>query len=198
MAYIYKITNDINGKIYIGKTERTPGIRFKEHCRDYRNKSHESRPLYKAMEKYGVEHFHCEIIEQTDYPEEREKYWIEYYQSFKVGYNATLGGDGKSYIDYDLIISTYNEIKNIRKVSKLLSIDEGTISKVLKNHNIYILSSSETRSKKVAKIDIKTGEILAIYPSYQEAERQNGNTRHIADVCNGKRKSCKRFFWKYI
>ena len=167
MAYIYKITNDINGKIYIGKTERTPEIRFKEHCRDYKNKSHESRPLYKAMEKYGVEHFHCEIIEQTDFPEEREKYWIEYYQSFKVGYNATLGGDGKSYIDYDLIISTYNEIKNIRKVSKLLSIDEGTISKVLKNHNIYILSSSETRSKKVAKIDIKTGEILAIYPSYQ-------------------------------
>ena len=95
MAYIYKITNDINGKIYIGKTERTPEIRFKEHCRDYRNKSHESRPLYKAMEKYGVEHFHCEIIEQTDYPEEREKYWIEYYQSFKVGYNATLGATEK-------------------------------------------------------------------------------------------------------
>ena len=198
MAYIYKITNDINGKIYIGKTERTPEIRFREHCRDYKNKPNESRPLYKAMEKYGIEHFHCETIEQTELPEERERYWIEYYQSFKTGYNATLGGDGKSYVDYDLIISTYNEVKNIRKVSELLSIDKGTISKILKNHNIYILSAGETQSKKVAKIDIKTGEVLAIYSSCREAERQNGNTNHIAEVCNGKRKSCKGFYWKYI
>ena len=59
------------------------------------------------MRKYGVEHFHIELIEETDNPEEREIYWIEKKQSFKNGYNATLGGDGRKYLDYDLIISTY-------------------------------------------------------------------------------------------
>ena len=51
-------------------------------------------------------------IEETDNPEEREKYWIEYYGSFKNGYNATVGGDGKPYIDYDLVVATYRELKN--------------------------------------------------------------------------------------
>lgn len=42
MAYIYQITNDINGKIYIGKTERTIQERWREHCRDYLKRNYES------------------------------------------------------------------------------------------------------------------------------------------------------------
>ena len=91
MAYIYKITNDINGKIYIGKTNRSIKERFAEHCKNYSIQNYEKRPLYAAMHKYGTEHFHIEQIEETDTPEEREKYWIEYYGSFKYGYNATIG-----------------------------------------------------------------------------------------------------------
>jgi hypothetical protein len=52
--------------------------------------------------------------------------------------------------------------------------------------------------KKVVKIDAKTNEILAVYCSTAEAERENGNTNHIADVCNGKRKTCKGYKWKYL
>ena len=59
------------------------------------------------MRKYGIEHFHIELIEETDNPEEREVYWIEQKQSFKYGYNATMGGDGRKYIDYDLVVATY-------------------------------------------------------------------------------------------
>ena len=102
MAYIYQIKNDINEKIYIGKTEFSIEKRFKEHCHDAFIERNEKRPLYAAMRKYGIEHFHISLIEETDNPEEREKYWIEYYQSFKYGYNATMGGDGKKYIDYNL------------------------------------------------------------------------------------------------
>ena len=95
MAYIYQITNDINGKIYIGKTEFSLEKRFKEHCQDAFRERCEKRPLYAAMRKYGIEHFHIELLEETDNPEERETFWIEEKQSFKFGYNATLGGDGK-------------------------------------------------------------------------------------------------------
>ena len=95
MAYIYQITNKLNGKIYIGKTERSVQERWKEHCRDYLKERCEIRPLYRAMKKYGVENFFIEVIEETDNPEEREVFWIQQKGSFKSGYNATLGGDGK-------------------------------------------------------------------------------------------------------
>lgn len=202
MAYIYKITNDINQKVYIGKTEFSVEKRFKEHRESYKKERCEKRPLYAAMNKYGIEHFHVETIEETDNPEEREMYWIEHYDSFENGYNATMGGDGKKYIDYDLVVAKYEELQNAVEVAKQLNISKWSVRNILRSRGIEIVSSSEIIQKKyskpVAKIDIKTGEILEIYPSYMEAERNNGNTRHIADVCNGKRKSCKGFYWKWV
>lgn len=57
MAYIYIIKNDINNKVYIGKTRLSIQQRFKEHIWDSRRKRCEKRPLYNAMNKYGLEHF---------------------------------------------------------------------------------------------------------------------------------------------
>ena len=124
MPYIYKITNKLNGKIYIGKTNRSIKERFEEHCKDRLKRVKEKRPLYSAMNKYGVENFSIKLVEETDIPEEREKYWIEYFGSFKNGYNATLGGDGKPYIDYDLVVATYKEIPVQTEVAKRLNILE--------------------------------------------------------------------------
>ena len=73
MGYIYKITNDINDKIYIGKTEFNIEKRFQEHIKDS-EKLYKNRPLYNAMNKYGIEHFKIELIEETNNTEEREKY----------------------------------------------------------------------------------------------------------------------------
>ena len=73
MGYIYKITNDVNGKMYIGKTEYVnPEKGWKEHLKDYKRRKNEKRPLYAAMKKYGEEHFYFEIIEKSDNTEERE------------------------------------------------------------------------------------------------------------------------------
>ena len=104
------------------------------------------------MRKYGVEHFHIELIEETDNPEEREVYWIEYYSSFKNGYNATKGGDGKRYLDYDLIISTYKEVGIINKVASILDISPDSVSKVLHQNNIPITSIKEINTKAFVKI----------------------------------------------
>jgi group I intron endonuclease len=57
MAYIYVIKNDINDKVYVGKTTLKIQERFKEHLRDYKKTLKEHRPLYSAMKKYGEEHF---------------------------------------------------------------------------------------------------------------------------------------------
>ena len=64
MAFIYKIVNDINEKIYVGKTTSSIEERFKEHCKDCLRTRKEKRPLYDAMQKYGKEHFQIILLEE--------------------------------------------------------------------------------------------------------------------------------------
>ena len=211
MAYIYQITNDINGKIYIGKTEFSIEKRFKEHCTDAFKDRNEKRPLYAAMRKYGIEHFHIELIEETDNPEEREVFWIENKRSFKNGYNATIGGDGKHYIDYDLVISTYKELNSIKDTALKLNIHRDSVSNILRQNNIPIISSSEINLKKFGKITNMyslEGEFLKSFPSTNEAARymvennltgckQSTIKQHITEVCTGRRKTAAKCKWKY-
>lgn len=204
MPYIYKITNLINGKLYIGKTLDTIEKRWKDHKKDYTRPRCEKRPLYDAMNKYGVENFSIEKIEECSEKElsEREKYWIEFYHSFHDGYNATTGGDGKQYADYDLIYRLFQEGKTCKEIKQITSYDGKTIQRALELNGITEQMRKErgreTSRKRVAKIDLITNEILEVYASVGEAERVNGQTRHIGDVCNGKRKSCKGFGWKFL
>lgn len=213
MAYIYQITNDVNQKIYIGKTENSIEKRFKEHCWDAFRERNEKRPLYNAMRKYGVEHFHIELIEETNNPEEREVYWIEKKQSFKNGYNATIGGDGRKYIDYDLVVKTYQDLQNIKLVAKQLNHDESTISKILKEKNIDIKSSiewmRENRGKKVGQYDLNDNFIQSfdsrglaskylIDNHYTTSVAIDAVAGRIGQVCNGKRKTAYGFKWKSL
>ena len=214
MAYIYQITNKVNGKIYIGKTEFSIEKRFKEHCQDAFKERNKNRPLYRAMRKYGIENFEISLLEETNNPEEKEIYWIEKKGSFKYGYNATKGGDGKKYLDYDLIIATYEKLQNVKKTSELLQIDEGYCSKILKQHNIHILSGSEVTKQKygipVGMFDKKnSNKLLKTFSTYNEAAKwlvENKLTNcklstihtHISEVANGKRKSAAGYIWKKI
>ena len=90
MKYIYKIENLINHKVYIGQTNN-PQRRFSEHrAKGYETNTH--KVLYYAFDKYGINNFSFEIIEETDIPNEREKYWINFYDTKKYGLNEREGG----------------------------------------------------------------------------------------------------------
>ena len=110
MAYIYIIKNDINNKVYIGKTIFSLAKRWKEHLHDSQSQRQEKRPLYNAISKYGAEHFWIELLEEclNEDAENKEQYWINFYNSYYDGYNATLGGDGKQYLDYKKILKLYD------------------------------------------------------------------------------------------
>lgn len=101
MQGIYKITNLINGKIYIGKTSNSER-RWKDHQRLAFIEGHKEydKALYQAFRKYGIENFSFEIIEEIEnYAQEsgeKEKFWISYFNSYNSGYNESLGGDGGS------------------------------------------------------------------------------------------------------
>lgn len=93
MIGIYKITNKINGKIYIGQSQNCER-RFKEHC--YPNRFKNGYPIDVAIHKYGKENFSFEIIEECKKEELnlKETYWIQYYQSnTSKGYNCNIGGE---------------------------------------------------------------------------------------------------------
>lgn len=110
--YIYKITNLINNKVYIGQTKDLHK-RWKEHCGCASDRRY-TNYLYNAMRKYGIDNFKMEIIEgpTSDY-NEREKYWISYYNSFldkNKGYNMTPGGEDPPILSGDKSSATiYNE-----------------------------------------------------------------------------------------
>lgn len=91
--YIYKITNKINNKIYIGCTN-DPKMRKTQHFSASYRKGEPFKALYKAMDELGDENFDFEIIEKTKDYIEREKYWIQFYCSrMPNGYNSTAGGE---------------------------------------------------------------------------------------------------------
>ena len=203
MGFIYKITNQINGKMYVGKTEDTIEERFKGHCREYKKERCEKRPLYDAMKKYGVENFIVEEVEKVDNAllGEREQYWISYYDTYHNGYNATKGGDGKRLLDYDLIIKTYKEVQSVKKTAELCHCDPSSVSKILKVNNIEIKASGEVQGVPIDQYDLQ-GNFIQTFSSSREAARavaqgKSGEAAHISDVCKGKRKTAYKYIWKY-
>lgn len=115
-----------------------------------------------------------------------------------------MGGDGAKYLELPEqdICKFYLNTSSLVKTAQYFGYDILTVKKVLYKNNITILTATEAtkviRSKAVLKIDKITGDILETYPSVRAAEAANGNSRHIAQVCNGKRKSAAGYFWKYL
>lgn len=90
LGTIYLITNKLNGIQYVGQTARDMWTRFEEHC-------NEKRPgglLHDDIQLYGHQNFELKELERVPLSklDEREKYWISYYDTYANGYNCTPGG----------------------------------------------------------------------------------------------------------
>ena len=94
---IYVITNQINGKQYVGLSKDCYKRWSDHYSKSYHSERKEDldKALYKAMRKYGRENFSFQILEECEESmlAEREIYWIDKLQTYKNGYNETLGGD---------------------------------------------------------------------------------------------------------
>ena len=167
MSIIYVITNQINHKQYVGKTSYSIEKRFQEHIYD----SHRSlgynqhRPLYMAFNKYGIDNFTIEMLEEVpeDQENEREQYWIAQLDTYNNGYNATLGGDGQSYIDKAKVLELYHQGYNNSQIAAILGHERSNISKIIKSFGL----SSQFSAKK--KVTLHQKETVLLFDSYQEA-----------------------------
>lgn len=154
MGYIYKITNKVNNKIYIGKTTKTIEYRFSVHIKNA--KKHINRYLYDAMNCYGYENFYVEEIEECDESilNEREIFWIKYYNSTdpKIGYNMTIGGDGgdtwtnNSHKELTIKKSYETKIKNGSMLSKE---DKDKLRKIKEREREKLKKIKEDKDKEI-------------------------------------------------
>ena len=140
---IYKITNKVNNKSYIGQTRYTIEFRWRQHLHKKDNTY-----FHNALHKYGAENFTIDVLEECDvnHLNEREMFYIAKYDTFNNGYNLTLGGDGNKRVL--LTDSQYDEIKELYlsgfsayKISELFNVDKSTIIKILKGLGVKIRSN---------------------------------------------------------
>lgn len=177
---IYKITNKINGKIYIGQTIRPVEHRFHRHINDAIHNKLDTH-FARAIRKYGPNEWQLEVIDSAETQEElnqKEQYWIKYYNSVEEGYNETdainkCGGN------------TYQS-----KTEKEMEVIKNKIRQTK-------LGAKNPMARRIRRINIVTGEIDifdTIISCAQECGIKNGKTS-ITTRLNGQIKSPYKNTW---
>lgn len=203
MGCIYKFTNIRNNKVYIGQTCGPIEDRIAQH--KWSAMHGVETYLYNSIRKYGMTCFKIDVIEECDDSllNDREKYWINYYNSYNNGYNLTPGGDGNQQFNYKEIADKYLELKNQQDVAKFFHCGIKVVQKACKTYNIKLASKEIKRKKSnkgcsVARIDPDTKEILEVYSSLKEIDDKYGDKSTISKVCRGERKKAMGYGWQYI
>lgn len=209
MNYIYCITNTINNKRYVGKTTQSIQTRFNQHCCDSQREYKGKIPLYIAMNKYGIENFIIEELEQVEDEtqlNERECYWIQELETYGIhGYNATKGGDGALLYDYNEIIDLYNLGYSPSEISHKISCDVRTVSNVLRSKGV----KSRGSSRIIELYDLNDNPLQTFNGSREAANwlikqgltssKKISNAQClIAKCCRGVSKTSFGYKWKYI
>lgn len=205
MGYIYLATNNINGKQYVGQTKYDIKTRWIQHkC--------EAKRLIpnvyfvRALHKYGIENFSVQELEQCDDNKlsEREKYYIDLYDTYKNGYNSTLGGEGSHKFETQDILNLWNEGLAVSEIAKKLNCTTQTVSTNLHINGITI---SETRSRGQSKLSNSkkitlqydsTGNLVNIYDSVINAAiAMELGENAIRAACNGRAITVKGYYWRH-
>lgn len=134
MCGIYKITNLINKKVYIGQSTNIHKRMIQHKNRYVREKCSEyNSELYKDMREFGINNFTFEIIEECPKDELnlKEIYWIKYYSAYECGYNKNEGGNSGTHVK--LTNKDLDEIRKLLKETELTNTEIGELFNVSEN-----------------------------------------------------------------
>lgn len=199
MGYIYKITNNVNGKVYIGQTRNLIEYRWQHHLYKGRNpdKPDTNYPLYRAMRKYGLENFSILQVEEIDNEllDERECYWIQQENSLTPnGYNCDLGGKGVNKYNYDEILKYYftEANENASETARKFNCSLQTILKILETKNL----EGQGKYQKIYQVSLKDGSIIKEFNSLIEVRKSLdiGRTQ-LCNAISGRAKSAGGYAW---
>lgn len=215
MYCIYKVTNLINNKVYIGKTNN-----LERRKREHEIKENNSL-IDRAIKKYGEENFVWEILEfvEKSQSNEREKYWIDKYNSYfrdenSNGYNMTRGGDGGSAWNlqqvhiYDIKGNYLRTFETISQAKKFYNTNTNIKNKsLLKGKYITIISKDKpkkqiepykrkSKSKPILQLD-ENKNIINRYNSISEAGLKGYNRTGIIGCLKKYYKKSSGYYWCY-
>ena len=225
---IYKHTNLINGKVYIGQTKQVPNNRWKNGAGYTRDKRLSVFAL--AIKKYKWINFSHEIIENDietqEQANEREIYWIKYYNSYigfekSNGYNMTLGGDSGEHLGYPVYqidkntLKIVNEFPSTSEASRFFGGGEGNASGIRnccdgikhsckgyfwcykKNYSPNWKPKDNALLSPIYQLDDNL-EIIKRYDSIAEAANLNNFSRgSIMSCCQRKQQKANNYYWCY-
>ena len=151
MIGIYKITSNDTGKCYIGQSIDIE-TRWMQHITAAKYET-DNNKFYNALRKYGYENFTYEIIEECEKAQEaldeRERYWIEYYDSYNNGYNSTKGGQNKAWIiDPELIRKMWDDGYSTGEIHTVLNCSASLVQRRLQGYKDFNTYTSHQRSSK--------------------------------------------------
>ena len=200
MGSIYKITNQLNNKVYIGKTTKQPLLWWEKHLQNAFN-TNLDYPLYRALRKYGKDNFSFDIIEDNIDDlilDDREKYWIAFYNSFSgEGYNATAGGDGNTLYNAKELAEKYLELHDINLVAESFGCSRRPVLEAIKKFNIYT-----GHKKMIYAVNKMTNEQTDVFDSINDACRILFNdvnkNKNVSAALHGRIKSAYGYYWYYI
>lgn len=224
---IYKATNLINKKVYIGQTTRTLEQRRKEHEKP----SKHNYLFQRAIRKYGKEAFSWQVIDKADDEvalNEKEVAWIAHYRSYKEnGYNMTIGGDGVITFREIAMFDVDNSFIGLFKIAELTQsgFEPSRVYRVCKGEAfttggkkfLYadefktqeeqqsVLSQRQERvdiwkagkEREVAQYTME-GELVKKHPSVIKAGKANDVSRkNVLDCIRGKQTNVQGFIYLY-
>ncbi len=212
---IYKITSLINDKFYIGSSNNI-SKRRKEHFSDLRGNKHNNTHLQNIYNKYGEENLIVEVIELCSELDqfEREQYFIDSLNPSinicKIVEKGSMTGLKHSQETKDKISKANKGKKRSEETKALLSelnrsriVSEETREKMSKSR-LGKVTSEETKDKirkaqgtKIVQLD-KDLNVIKIWDSMNDCEKDGFHHSSISNVCNGKQKSHKGFVWKKL
>ena len=192
---IYKITNLVNGKIYVGQTTRPLSFRASEH----KHGKDRCSVLKAAIKKHGFENFVVEVLEECrsqDELNDRECYWILTLKSNirGIGYNMTPGGkhaalSPESRLKLSLakrgVRKTPETILRMQKAAKIRGIPESTRRLALK-----------VNLRPVVRIDLIT-RTKKEYPSILSTKADGFQPTCVCACCRGRRRTYKGYRWAH-
>ena len=189
MIGIYKVTNNITGKVYIGQSKDIES-RWDSHIKTgpKNYEKFKKNKFYNAIKEYGIENFSFEIIEETseELLDERERYWIEYYNSYYDGYNGTKGGQGheSKIFSAEEIQLLWDKGNSITEIADQMNCSISTVKRRLIHYEKYSQEEGRKRShdygdgsslgKIVYQYDLN-GNFLNRFESIKEAARSLGD-----------------------